>query len=160
IRSMVQTEPVSSNWKQKWRGKTSPLFIFQVFLVIVCLVVVFSLSDRSGKSHWAENRDVKLAVSANLLPHLILGFTMVAADAIWLRLIQDMDYKEPDKQSKGWVYQLLNDITTLDHRYRMAYSLGLTVLSVAVDDTEGARLLYDRAMEYFPDDWVILYKTG
>lgn len=100
-------------------------------------------------------------VRADIASHLVFGFSMVAADFVWLRLIQDFDFKEdPHLVNKGWAFQMLDLVTTLDPRYLIAYQMGPTVLSVLVHDVEGASILFERAVEHYPQEWPISYRAG
>jgi len=78
----------------------------------------------------------------------------------WVRLIQEIDYKESAPTSKGWEYRMLDTITTLDPRYKIVYRAGATVLSVVVQDVQGATALYEKGVKQFPDDWSLLYRAG
>jgi hypothetical protein len=94
------------------------------------------------------------------MSHIVLGYKNLAADSLWLRLIQNIDYKEPTKVSRGWVFQILDAITTLDPRYAMVYRQGVVVLSIIIRDGPGAQLLYARGVKNLPTNWEIAYKAG
>lgn len=66
----------------------------------------------------------------------------------------------PARCNKGWVFHMLDRITDLVPRFRMPYIMGATLLSVAVDDREGARLIYEKGMLQFPSDWSIAYRAA
>jgi tetratricopeptide (TPR) repeat protein len=135
--------------------KVSPFF-FQLAALIFSVSLLATIShDFSPKKSTPF-----VALNPEILPHLVLGFRHLAADMLWLRLIQDIDYKSPGRQEKGWVFQMLDGITRLDPRFRMAYGAGATVLSVLIQDVEGARILFERAAENFPSDWSLLYRGG
>lgn len=112
-----------------------------------------------------------------------LGFSNLSGDLYWLRVIQNLDYCEnssvpkavnsglgidqvldyelsPSRCNKGWVYQMLNAVVTLAPQFRKAYRVGGDVLSVAVDDREGARLIYEKGLNQFPDYWELAYSAS
>lgn len=60
----------------------------------------------------------------------------------------------------GWVYTYINAITELAPRFRMPYSAGATIMSVMVDDREGARLIFEKGIRQFPDDWTMSYRAA
>ncbi|MGE3975895.1 MAG: type IV pilus biogenesis/stability protein PilW [Bdellovibrionales bacterium] len=117
------------------------------------------------------------------IEHFTLGYQLPLADSLWLRVIQNSDYCEsnsgeraynagikleevlsykmkPSRCNKGLIYQTLDKITDLDERFRIAYKAGAVFLSIGVDDREGARLLYEKAIAQFPNDWNLLYNAS
>lgn len=67
---------------------------------------------------------------------------------------------KPARCDQGWVYNYINAITELAPRFRMPYSAGATVMSILVDDREGARLIYEKGIKQFPDDWTMSYRAA
>jgi hypothetical protein len=61
---------------------------------------------------------------------------------------------------RGWVYHMLDAVTELAPHFRIPYIHGGTMLSVVLADKEGARLLYDRALVNFPNDWKLEYQAA
>ena len=99
------------------------------------------------------------------LEHFHFGFRYAMADLFWIRALQDFDFCEEKLDSqicrgRGWLYQTLDVVTTLDSQFRTAYSAGGLALSVLVSDIEGASKIFDRAVVAFPDDWILLYKAA
>ena len=113
------------------------------------------------------------------------GYNENAADSLWVRLIQDMDYcdatlgsgakaaaERTDADNErlkahehchshlGWSYQMLNAITILSPYFRMPYNHGATILSVTVGDVEGAKRIFDRGIVNFPKDWSLEYRAA
>lgn len=102
------------------------------------------------------------------LKHYAFGFQDSMADSLWIRYIQDIEKcqmlgRETDGKSpcsKGWGYQMLEQITELAPKFRMPYAVGPLSLSIIVDDYDGASLLFEKAIKAFPADWPILYRAG
>lgn len=59
--------------------------------------------------------------------------------------------------SKGWSFLMLDAITNLAPKFRYSYLIGTTLLSILVEDHEGAALLYEKALKSFPQDWKLYY---
>ena len=115
------------------------------------------------------------------LKHFTFGYNENAADGLWLRVIQDIDVCDahsktgtkavtknilqqtkgeilaPSQCDRGWVYRMLDGITELTPRFVAAYTYGAVILSVVVDDREGARLLFEKGVRQFPKKWQIAY---
>lgn len=111
------------------------------------------------------------------LVHLTLGYREVISDSLWLRVIQDYDIcgVDPNEKSindlrtksmevpickKGWTFQMLDAITELTPKNRLPYATGATVLSVLVNDPEGAAQIFEKSLRYFENDWSIQYRAG
>ena len=99
------------------------------------------------------------------LEHFTLGFSGLTADSLWVRVLQDFDYCENQLgklkcQGQGWVYHVLDSISYIDPHWRVPLFTGGLVLTVIVNDHEGASKVFDRATELFPNDWPLLYEAG
>jgi hypothetical protein len=124
----------------------------------------------------------------NVLPPKFLnqasfGFKLVIADSLWLRVLQQDDFCEvkkdkaafnpailledalkaklsPSRCHKGWVYNMLDVITDLNPHFTWVYKMGGIMLSIGVDDREGARLIFEKGIAYDPTDWLMLYRAA
>ena len=55
---------------------------------------------------------------------------------------------------------MLDLITDLSPKFRIAYATGGIILSVLVSDIKGATKILDKAVKEFPNDWPILYRAS
>ncbi|MBY0315275.1 MAG: hypothetical protein K2Q26_07135 [Bdellovibrionales bacterium] len=123
------------------------------------------------------------------IKHFTLGYNDLIASLIWIRVLQDIDYCEegkfrgedfvlpletardkltgilerklkPSKCNKGWVYKMLDALSEVEPRNKLVYDVGATFLSVSVDDREGARLIFEKGLTIYPQDWQIAFKAG
>lgn len=99
------------------------------------------------------------------IEYFTFGLQEQLADTFWLRAVQDFDYCEEKMDAincrgTGWLWQMLDTITNLSPHFRVVYSSGTLALSVIISDIEGASRLFDKAVRYFPKDWVILYRAA
>lgn len=103
------------------------------------------------------------------------GYNEVLADSHWLRVIQDFHVCENAKDgiahragethvgylcAKGWVYKMIDAITDLAPTWKMPYSVGGTMLSIIVDDKDGASAIFNKGLAKFPDDYELLYRAS
>lgn len=103
------------------------------------------------------------------------GYNEVYADALWLRVIQDFHVCENAKDgishregeshtgwlcSHGWVFKMIDTLTDLAPRWRMPYMVGGTMLSIVVDDKDGATTIFEKGIRQFPDDFNLLYRAS
>lgn len=111
-------------------------------------------------------------------PHadrFVFGYRETAADILWVRLIQDFDICENAKNGRaggteergpvatcrfGWVYQMLDAVTTLAPKWKLPYRAGGTMLSIMVDDREGAARILEKGMAEFPNDYNLHYAAA
>ncbi len=114
--------------------------------------------------------------------YFTFGYEYAVADAIWIKVLLNLDYCESnlsptynaglnlkeilsENLSKsrchmGWLYQWMNLASDLDPKFRAIYSSGATSLSILVDDREGARQLFNKGLKRFPKDWVLNYRAA
>jgi hypothetical protein len=135
--------------------KASLFFLPLAFVAALCCIIFLN-----GSPKMVREIGFRKALPAEVLPHVSFGLRFLVADLLWLDLIQEIDFKDSLTQGRGWVFQMLDGVTTLDPRYRIAYSAGATVLSVAIQDVEGAKIIFDRGVARYPKDWVLSYKAA
>lgn len=151
-----------------------PLFLIPIF---VCLVLFTAKVDKT-----VVRPEPKLYPSPEL-QYLHFGFRDAMADSFWVRVIQNIDFchnkdakvaanmgigvddilaqeLKPSRCHKGWVFQMLDLITNLAPKFRRVYRIGADILSVAVDDREGARIIYDKGIKNFPNYWELAYSAS
>lgn len=123
-----------------------------------------------------EVKDTLLIPPPSHIEHFTLGFNEILSDVFWIRVVQSLDYCEttdrkkvfsketvyqtPSLCHKGWVFHMLDAITDLTPRFRLPYVVGGTTLSVLVDDREGAKLIFDKGLKVFSEDWGLAYRAA
>ncbi|RYZ82699.1 MAG: hypothetical protein EOP06_21245, partial [Proteobacteria bacterium] len=152
---------------------------FLIFAVGIGILVAASAHEFSRRPESNE-----LLAPPSMMKYFALGYNEVLADSFWIRVIQDFDtcgrsqsQSTPNipaetvvatavlKQRVGrcemsWVYKMIDAITELAPQFRSPYSDGGVILSIAVDDVEGASRIYDKAVSKYPTDYPILYKAA
>lgn len=116
------------------------------------------------------------------MTHFSFGFSEAIASIMWLRLLQDMDIcTQSDTKAynpgqsldeiltqelprsmcdEGWVYHMLDRITDFSRNFLYAYSHGGLILSVVVDDREGARKIFDKGLTVFPENYNLNFSAA
>jgi hypothetical protein len=138
---------------QKWGVEN----LLPIFFISICFLI--SWQFQKPQPH-KPDRSVRVTLNPEIALHLALGQRLISADFAWLRVIQDFDFKESGVINKGWVYRTLDLVTTFDSRFRMPYINGAPTLSVLVHDKEGARLIFEKGIKNFPQDWSLLYRAS
>lgn len=157
--------------------KTIKVVIFYFAILIGLRLGVELVAPKSGGSA-REKRE--FIPPSQILKYTTFGFSEIIADALWLRLIQNFDdcsrffsdssnsfsIEEIDELSgrvrckRSWTFRMLDSITDLAPRFRIPFATGGLVLSVLLDDYEGAKVIFDKAVIQFPKDWPILYRAA
>lgn len=110
------------------------------------------------------------------------GFQEAFASLMWLRLLQDIDICEqghqvsynpgtsvdsilesqmPDSRcNEGWVFHMLDRITDFSPRFLYAYVHGGVLLSIIVDDRQGARQIFEKGLKVFPNHYNLNYNAA
>jgi hypothetical protein len=151
-------------------------FIFLLYIVAVALIGFFNVHDPQSTSafHVYPIPETK---------NLTFGHINSVSDSMWIRFLQNDDFCENYENEKssnegynldailaykmkksrchlGWTFQILDFITDLSPKFREAYLIGGTALTIGVDDREGARLIFEKGLKQFPNDWVINYRAS
>lgn len=141
-----------------------------IFFVLIQAILFFHKNIKSISA----NRQILYAPPAEA-KFFAIGYSEQLADSFWLRVLQDIDLCEQnlapvDAQregkghvancDRGWVYHILLTVFESAPRWNLPARIGPMLLSVIVDDINGATILFKKAVENFPNDWVVLYRAG
>jgi len=133
--------------------------------VLFCLLSFgFSVWSAQSALHTFRAKDLFSKPPPNI-EHFSFGFREPIADSLWVRVIQDFTFCESPKGDKlcrgqDWVYWMLSGISNLAPEFRLPHLVGPMMLTIIVNDIQGASLLFDRAVILFPKDWQILYAAS
>ncbi len=151
------------------------------FLLFVCVLLQWNSVSVQAKPQFLRPPDA--------IKYFTFGYHDLMAGVLWIRVLQNFDYCEGGKYSdadyvppiadaknkiqgvllrklkaskcdKGWVYSMLNVLTEIQPKFKIAYDIGAPFLSVAVDDREGARLMFEKGLKLYPEDWRLSYAAG
>jgi hypothetical protein len=155
--------------------------LLHLLIIALCFALTLVLGNHSFKDDIAAS-DRFLSPPPEHMELFTFGFADSMADSLWLRWIQDSDscvtYKSalpanPIPAQEGefsnprhkfcdnsWAFKMLDSITRLAPQFKMPYQAGAITLSVLVEDYEGAKVIFDRGVEAFPQDWQLLYRAA
>lgn len=154
------------------------------FLFIVTISAVFIQSRSPVLKH-----DKTFLRPPENIKYFTLGYNDMFASVLWLRLLQNFEYCEggrvseadyvaplktesdrvsgilkrelkPSRCHLGWVYSMLDVISEIQPSFRLVYDPGAVFLSVVVDDREGARRMFDKAVARYPQDGPLNFQAG
>lgn len=154
----------------------------QVLVIVLSAIALFYTeglvtAKRIEKEVWYEPPPI--------LQYLHFGYRPILADTLWIQVIQrfeactwetlakqyyqtieELAQSERNEQKlkqlcqKSWQFKVLEMITKLDRKYSMVYRSGAIILSVIVNDVEGASYLFDIGVNEYPDDWALSYRAA
>lgn len=141
---------------------------FPSFLILLGTAFI-AISGPTGP-HMRVLQNHPLLTPPKLIGSFALGYNEVVADAMWLRTIQDFDYCERRQNNeidpnafrceRGWVFTMIDAITELAPNFLQPYESGALMLTVVVNDIEGASVIFDKGVSRFPNYWPILYSAS
>jgi tetratricopeptide (TPR) repeat protein len=82
-----------------------------------------------------------------------LGYRELAADVLWLQAVQVMGEPQLSPERGGWLYQLVDRVTTLDPRFVAAYEAGSLALCTLVVMPEESNRLLEKGIRAHPQAW-------
>jgi tetratricopeptide (TPR) repeat protein len=115
-------------------------------------------------THW-NNAQPKLQQltylpSGEYLRMASLGYRELAADFLWLQVIQVMGEKKLSEEEGQWLYHAVDRITTLDPKFVRAYEAGSHALCILVLMPEESNRLLEKGMRHNPQEWMLPFLLG
>lgn len=132
-------------------------------LVFIGAVILITASLFLAPKNNMENR--MFLAPPPYLSYFSFGHQMSIADNLWVRAIQDFDYCEQQIEKKvcqkqGWLYRMLEELTSLAPDYMVAYRDGGMALSVIISDISGASKILDKGLAVIQSDANLYYRAA
>jgi len=133
---------------------------FVVILLLLVLAANISYRIDLKRSPHELVGELMYFPSGIALHALSMGFYAPVADLVWLRFIQYYGEHKLSDRKFDMMHHILDILTTLDHRFEYAYSLGGLMLTHDANRPDQARALMLKGMRLNPDDWRIPFMYG
>lgn len=98
--------------------------------------------------------------SGEFLRMASLGYRELAADLLWLQVIQVMGEKKLTAEAGRWLYEALDRITTIDPKFVRAYEAGSHALCILVVMPEESNRLLEKGIQHNPQEWMLPFLLG
>jgi tetratricopeptide (TPR) repeat protein len=98
--------------------------------------------------------------SGEFLRMASLGYRELAADLLWLQVIQVMGEKKVTAEAGRWLYEALDRITTVDPKFVRAYEAGSHALCILVVMPEESNRLLEKGIHNNPQEWILPFLLG
>lgn len=108
-----------------------------------------------------EMQDRALNFNKDLLKILSIGNKRAISNVLWVQTLMQSDevhYEGPDR--KNWMYLRFDTISALDPLFYQNYLWGGMYLSIIKNDMDGASDIFDKGLQYYPDDYELNYRQG
>lgn len=143
----------------------SSLKLITNFVFVFLFISIIVGTKKYLNQYKSPSASIYFINPAPYLEHFTFGYQDLIADMLWLRTIQDIDHcerpiKKEEVCSNSWAFRMVNKITDLSPKFRIIYATVPLLLSMTVGDSEGALLLLEKGLRYYPNDWPILYRGG
>lgn len=149
---------------------------FSVIFGSFCLALgAFLIIVFQPRKSYLETIDLNMVPPPMYVERFVFGYKETVADLLWLRLVQDFTvcesvaggiaHVEGVKRAghacrQGWVYRMVDAVTNLAPDWILPYRTGALLLSVAVDDIEGATKIFEKGLARFPYDYSLNYNAS
>ncbi|HWU42138.1 MAG TPA: hypothetical protein VN132_01830 [Bdellovibrio sp.] len=112
-----------------------------------------------------KNEKLKPIAPPEGIHHFVFGFREAAADALWIRAIQDFDYCDQNVatnicRNNSWLGRMLDAVTNLSPKFRIPYAAGGLALTVIITDIDSATKIFEKGVKELPHDWTISYRAA
>ncbi|WP_447602977.1 tetratricopeptide repeat protein [Nitrospira sp. Nam80] len=133
--------------------------------VIVCLLFTGFVEFQTARVSQVRQTAMQIQELAFLPPGeflkpFLLGYNQVAADVVWLRVLQVLGQRTLTPNECEWLYHALDVMTTLDPQYAYAYQVGGVALTELAHRVDLSNALLKKGLKANPADWQIPFYLG
>jgi len=131
-------------------------------LLLTSGIFIFSSQNKIDRMIAADGDQGELLYfpSARFTKAAAFGFTNLAADGIWLQVIQYYGKHTLSDREYKYLGHMFDLLTYLSPGFKTAYNFGSLLLVTDAKDPAGALKLLDKGIKQNPDDWSIPFTKG
>jgi hypothetical protein len=131
-----------------------------IVLVLPSMIALQRELDRRIDRAAIQTEELRALPPAQYLKPALMGYHHLAADLLWLRLVQVVGKRSNTAHEYEWLYHALDVITDLDPQYDYAYQVGGIVLSHLAQRIDLSNKLLQKGLEPNPTVWQIPFYIG
>lgn len=147
-----------SNVRKYLFSSSSLLAIFGIILILIAGAINVSTEKPILE---LSKQETALNINNDVLIFMSAGNKRLLTDLLWVQTLLESDtdhYQNRDLNS--WMFLRFNSISILDPMFYENYLYGGQFLAIVKDDLEGASIIYDKGLIYYPDDFSLNYNAG
>jgi hypothetical protein len=103
---------------------------------------------------------LRLLPNGSFVKPMLLGYHHVAADLLWLNIVQVLGEREVRQADYEWLFHALDVTTTLDPHYVYAYDVGGVVLAELAGRVDWSNELLTKGLAANPEAWRLPFQLG
>jgi hypothetical protein len=134
------------------------------FLVIIAAILIslYPIQKRldTVRGDWPDKEELLYLPSGNMLTIISLGFDQLAADILYIRMIDYFSTHLMTDHTYVWFYHIADLTTTLDPHFRFPYIFAGLMLNLEGGQFENARKILTKGERVFPNDWYFPFALG
>ncbi len=143
--------------RSRWaKGGALLIIIAALFLTLVPIQKQID-TIRDG---WPEKEELLYLPSGNMLSIVSLGFDQLAADILYIKMIDYFSTHLMTDHSYIWLYHIADLVTTLDPHFRFPYIFAGLMLNLEGGQFDNARKILTKGSLVFTDDWYFPFALG
>jgi hypothetical protein len=133
-----------------------------LIVVVAAFIALYPIQRNldSIRDAWPEKEDLLYLPSGNMLSVVSLGFDQLAADILYIRMIDYFSTHLMTDRSYVWFYHIADLVTTLDPRFRFPYIFAGLMLNLEGKQFDNARKILIKGAGVFPEDWYFPFALG
>jgi hypothetical protein len=137
-------------------------------MALALAAVLLLLTAIGLRWEFAQRHDAMADARAQLrlLPNgafvkpMVLGYHHVAADLLWLSIVQVLGERDVRQAEYEWLFHALDVATTLDPHYVYAYDIGGVVLAELAGRVDWSNTLLEKGLAANPEAWRLPFQLG
>lgn len=147
-------------------ARVSKYFFSKELILITLGTVIFLsaclLNTRISKPDLnLSKQDTAININQNFLLFTNAGNKRLFTDLLWVQTLIESDIEHYKKKDlNNWLFHRFNTISVLDPKFYENYAYGGQFLAIVKDDLEGANIIYDKGLQFYPDDYLLNYNAG
>ncbi len=134
-------------------------FLIVVVAIFVSLYPIQRQIDTARES-WPEKEELLYLPSGNMLSIISLGFDQVAADILYIKMIDYFATHRMTDRTYIWFYHIADLVTTLDPYFRFPYIFAGVMLNLEGKQFDNARKILTKGERVFSNDWYFPFALG
>ena len=130
-----------------------------IFLILFSIIVMQLRLDRL-KGNFKKAEELEFLPKPEVVKLMVLGYDQIAADILWLRVIQYIGERVQTERGWQWFIHTLDIITYLDPQFVYAYQFGGLILSVIASKPLESNSFLLKGMEVDRKQWIFPFVIG
>lgn len=140
---------------------------FYLELISIALIILFLMLSHLVNSHTSKPKITisKQESAINLNPRIVdffsMGYKRFITSFVWISTILESDHEHyKKKDNNSWMFLRFYFISQLDEKFYENYAFAGPYLSIIKDDDIGAKIIYDKGLSFYPNDYELILNAG